>query len=185
LRDINTCGCLDPGNEKFFQSPSISLSTPKISTTWTACPTRSKTSSVPPRLFPPVYYQSEQELQFHHAARNDELFIAFNMNSSPIASSFPFISSELTSDRGILYGINRHITASSYSTAFLQNANSVVFATSGAGKSYAIKLEILRSLMLGAEVIVIDRNMNQASGRSGRWHLYQHFPRFREQDQSV
>ena len=79
------------------------------------------------------------------------------MNSSPIASSFPFISSELTSDRGILYGINRHNNSLILFDRFsLQNANSVVFATSGAGKSYAIKLEILRSLMLGTDVIVID-----------------------------
>jgi len=79
------------------------------------------------------------------------------MNSSPIASSFPFISSELTSDRGILYGINRHNNSLILFDRFsLPNANSVVFATSGAGKSYAIKLEVLRSLMLGADVIVID-----------------------------
>ena len=79
------------------------------------------------------------------------------MNSSPVASSFPFISSELTSDNGILYGINRHNNSLILFDRFsLQNANSVVFATSGAGKSYAIKLEIVRSLMMGAEVIVID-----------------------------
>jgi type IV secretory pathway VirB4 component len=79
------------------------------------------------------------------------------MNSSPVASSFPFISSELTSDRGILYGVNRHNNSLILFDRFsLQNANSVVFATSGAGKSYAIKLEVLRSLMLGSDVIVID-----------------------------
>lgn len=104
-----------------------------------------------------VYFQSEQGFNSTMPLGNDELFIAFNMNSSPIASSFPFISSELTSDRGILYGINRHNNSLILFDRFsLQNANSVVFATSGAGKSYAIKLEILRSLMLGAEVIVID-----------------------------
>jgi type IV secretory pathway VirB4 component len=76
---------------------------------------------------------------------------------TPIASSFPFVSSELTSDNGILYGINRHNNSLILFDRFsLQNANSVVFATSGAGKSYAIKLEILRSLMMGTEVIVID-----------------------------
>lgn len=87
----------------------------------------------------------------------DELAIGVNLNTSPAASSFPFISSELTSDNGILYGINRHNNSLILFDRFsLPNANSVVFATSGAGKSYAIKLEILRSLMLGAEVIVID-----------------------------
>jgi len=104
-----------------------------------------------------VYYQSEQGFNSTLPLGNDELYITFNMNSSPIASSFPFISSELTSDNGILYGINRHNNSLIIFDRFsLQNANSVVFATSGAGKSYAIKLEILRSLMLGAEVIVID-----------------------------
>ncbi|NCT55068.1 DUF87 domain-containing protein [Candidatus Falkowbacteria bacterium] len=104
-----------------------------------------------------VYYQAEQGFNSTLPLGNDELYITFNMNSSPIASSFPFISSELTSDNGILYGVNRHNNSLIIFDRFsLQNANSVVFATSGAGKSYAIKLEILRSLMLGAEVIVID-----------------------------
>jgi len=104
-----------------------------------------------------VYYQSEQGFNSTLPLGNDELYINFNMNSSPIASSFPFISSELTSDQGILYGINRHNNSLILFDRFtLQNANSVVFATSGAGKSYAIKLEILRSLMLGTDVIVID-----------------------------
>ncbi len=104
-----------------------------------------------------VYYQAEQGFNSTLPLCNDELFITFNMNSSPIASSFPFISSELTSDRGILYGINRHNNSLILFDRFsLQNANSVVFATSGAGKSYAVKLEILRSLMLGTDVIVID-----------------------------
>ncbi len=79
------------------------------------------------------------------------------MNSSPCASSFPFISAELTSDNGILYGINRHNNSLILFDRFqLQNANSVVFATSGAGKSYTIKLEVLRSLMMGTDVIIID-----------------------------
>ncbi len=104
-----------------------------------------------------VYYQSEQGFNSTMPLGDDELYITFNMNSSPIASSFPFISSELTSDQGILYGINRHNNSLILFDRFsLQNANSVVFATSGAGKSYAIKLEILRSLMLGSDVIVID-----------------------------
>lgn len=104
-----------------------------------------------------VYFQSEQGFNSTLPVGNDELYITFNMNSSPIASSFPFISSELTSDKGILYGINRHNNSLILFDRFsLQNANSVVFATSGAGKSYAIKLEVLRSLMLGSDVIVID-----------------------------
>ncbi|MDO8598723.1 MAG: ATP-binding protein [bacterium] len=107
-----------------------------------------------------VYYQAEQGFNSTLPLNNDELMIAFNMNSSPCASSFPFISSELTSNDGILYGINRHnnslILFDRYS---LQNANMVVFATSGAGKSYAVKLEVARSLMVGTDVIVIDPEM--------------------------
>ena len=104
-----------------------------------------------------VYYQSEQGFNSTLPLCNDEIFVNYNMNSSPIASSFPFISSDLTSNNGVLYGINRHNNSLVLFDRFsLQNANSVVFATSGAGKSYAIKLEILRSLMMGADVIVID-----------------------------
>jgi conjugal transfer ATP-binding protein TraC len=104
-----------------------------------------------------VFFQSEQGFNSTIPLCNDELYITFNMNSSPAASSFPFISSDLTSDHGILYGINRHNNSLILFDRFsLQNANNVVFATSGAGKSYAIKLEILRSLMMGTDVIIID-----------------------------
>jgi type IV secretory pathway VirB4 component len=107
-----------------------------------------------------VLFQSEQGFNSTLPMCNDELVISFNMNSSPIAASFPFISSELTSDDGILYGINRHNNSLILFERFsLQNANMVVFATAGAGKSYAIKLEILRSLMMGVDVIIIDPEM--------------------------
>lgn len=106
------------------------------------------------------FYQAEQGFNSTLPLGNDELQITYNMNTSPIAASFPFISSDLTSDNGILYGINRHNNSLILFDRFsLQNANSVVFATSGAGKSYAIKLEILRSLMMGIDVIVIDPEM--------------------------
>ncbi len=107
-----------------------------------------------------VLYQSEQGFNSTVPLGMDELVISFNMNSSPIAASFPFISTELTSDNGILYGINKHNNSLILFDRFsLQNANMVVFATSGAGKSYAVKLEILRSLMMGTEIIVIDPEM--------------------------
>lgn len=107
-----------------------------------------------------VLYQSEQGFNSTVPLGIDELVISFNMNSSPIAASFPFISTELTSDNGILYGINKHNNSLILFDRFsLQNANMVVFATSGAGKSYAVKLEILRSLMMGVDVIVIDPEM--------------------------
>ncbi|MBT3413408.1 MAG: DUF87 domain-containing protein [Candidatus Jacksonbacteria bacterium] len=102
-------------------------------------------------------WQNEQGFNSTLPIGNDELTVSFNMNSSPIASSFPFMSSDLTSDEGILYGVNRHNNSLIIFDRFsLQNANSVVFATSGAGKSYAVKLEVLRSLMIGADVIIID-----------------------------
>ena len=107
-----------------------------------------------------VLYQAEQGFNSTLPLCNDELMISYNMNSSPIAASFPFISAELTSDNGILYGINRHNNSLILFDRFsMQNANMVVFATSGAGKSYAIKLEILRSMMMGLDIIVIDPEM--------------------------
>jgi conjugal transfer ATP-binding protein TraC len=106
------------------------------------------------------FYQTEQGFNSTLPLGNDELLITFNMNTSPIASSFPFISSDVTSDNGILYGINRHNNSLILFDRFsLQNANAVVFATSGAGKSYTVKLEILRAMMMGTDVIVIDPEM--------------------------
>lgn len=87
----------------------------------------------------------------------DELEINRNMNTSPLATSFPFSSSDLTDDHGILYGINRHNDSLVIFDRFdLANANATVFATSGAGKSYTVKLELLRALMFNTEVFVID-----------------------------
>lgn len=107
-----------------------------------------------------AFYQSEQGFNSTMPLGNDELYVTFNMNSSPIASSFPFISADLTSDNGILFGINRHNNSLILFDRFsMQNANYVVFATSGAGKSYAVKLEVLRSIMLGTDVIIIDPEM--------------------------
>lgn len=88
---------------------------------------------------------------------HDEIGVVNSMNTSPLSTCFPFVSAELTSDEGILYGINRHNNSLILFDRFtLPNANSVVFATSGAGKSYFVKLEILRSLMFGIDVLVID-----------------------------
>ena len=105
-------------------------------------------------------YQSEQGFNSTLPLCNDELMISYNMNTSPIAASFPFISSDLTSNSGILYGVNRHNNSLILFDRFsLQNGNAVVFATAGAGKSYFVKLEVLRSLMMGTEVIIIDPEM--------------------------
>ena len=87
----------------------------------------------------------------------DELEINRNMNTAPLATSFPFSSSDLTSDQGVLYGINRHNESLVIFDRFkLPNANSTVFATSGAGKSYCVKLEVIRYLMMGTAVYIID-----------------------------
>lgn len=88
---------------------------------------------------------------------NDELAVWRNLDTASLSSTFPFVSAELTSNEGVLYGLNRHNNSLILFDRFqLENANSVVFAKAGAGKSYAVKLEILRSLMLGTDIIVID-----------------------------
>ncbi len=105
----------------------------------------------------PAYFQMEHAFTSTLPLCLDELEINRNMNTSPLATSFPFSSSDLTSDHGILYGINRHNESLVIFDRFdLPNANANVFAISGAGKSFAVKLEILRSLMLDTEVLVID-----------------------------
>jgi len=87
----------------------------------------------------------------------DMLATHFKLNSAPLSSFFPFVSFDLTSDKGILYGVNRHNSSLILFDRFaMENYNSIMFATSGAGKSYASKLEILRSLMFDTDVIVID-----------------------------
>jgi len=108
-------------------------------------------------LSKPARFQMEHAWNTTLPLGSDELYITRNMNTSPLSSTFPFTSSDLTSNEGILYGINRHNDSLVIFDRFkLPNANSVIFATSGAGKSFAIKLEILRSMMLGTDVIVID-----------------------------
>jgi len=87
----------------------------------------------------------------------DKLIISRNMDTTSLASTFPFTSSELTANEGILYGINQHNGSLVIFDRFaLENANSVIFAKSGAGKSYLVKLEALRYLMFGSEIIVVD-----------------------------
>ncbi|MBN1494578.1 DUF87 domain-containing protein [Candidatus Peregrinibacteria bacterium] len=102
-------------------------------------------------------YQTEQAFNTTLPVCTDELEVTLNMNTSPLSTLFPFNSSELTSNKGVLYGLNRHNDSLIIFDRFsLENANSVVFAKSGAGKSYAVKLEVLRSLMFGVDVIIID-----------------------------
>lgn len=105
----------------------------------------------------PALFEQEQGFRSTLPLAIDELNVHSKLNSSPVSSIFPFVSFDLSSDRGILYGINRHNSSLILFDRFsLENYNSVVFAKSGSGKSYAVKLEILRSLMFDTDVIVID-----------------------------
>ena len=105
----------------------------------------------------PALFQQEQGFRSILPIANDELKVHSKLNSSPLSSLFPFVSFDLTSDRGILYGINRHNSSLVLFDRFsLENYNSVTFAKAGSGKSYSTKLEILRTLMFDTEVIVID-----------------------------
>ena len=108
-------------------------------------------------LTKPAMFQMEHAWTSTMPLCMDEIEINRNMNTSPLAASFPFSSSDLTDDHGILYGINRHNDSLIIFDRFdLPNANSNIFATSGAGKSFTAKLELLRYMMLGTEVLVID-----------------------------
>ena len=105
----------------------------------------------------PTTLQMEQGFNTTTPIGTDQMQISRNMNTGALSTSFPFTSSELSRNEGILYGLNRHNNGLVLFDRFsLENANMVVFAKSGAGKSFAIKLEALRSLMMGVEVIVID-----------------------------
>ncbi len=105
----------------------------------------------------PAVLRAEQGFSSTLPLANDELDIANNLNTSPLSTTFPFVSSDLSSNEGILYGINRHNNSLILFDRFkMENANMVVFAKSGAGKSYSIKLEAFRSMMLGTSVIIID-----------------------------
>ncbi len=88
---------------------------------------------------------------------SDKLTVYTSLNTEPLSSTFPFVSFDLTSNSGILYGINTHNNSLVLYDRFeLENANAVVFGKSGGGKSYTVKLEILRSLVFGTQVLVID-----------------------------
>ncbi|MBQ8985559.1 DUF87 domain-containing protein [Candidatus Saccharibacteria bacterium] len=101
--------------------------------------------------------QQEQGLNSIMPQCTDQLQIRRNMNTGAISTSFPFTSADLTQDKGILYGVNMHNNGLVIFDRFsLENANMVVFAKSGAGKSFTVKLEALRSMMTGAEILIID-----------------------------
>ncbi len=115
---------------------------------------------------------SQQEQGFNSTVPQfaDELQVRRNFNTGALSTSFPFTSADLTQDNGILYGINMHNSGLVIFDRFtLENGNSVVFAKSGAGKSFAVKLEALRCMMFGTEIFIIDpeneyQRMSEAVG---------------------
>ena len=105
----------------------------------------------------PASAQQEQGLNSTIPQFSDQLQIRRNMNTGALSTTFPFTSADLSQDNGILYGINMHNSGLVIFDRFsLENGNSVVFAKSGAGKSFTVKLEALRSLMFGTEIFIID-----------------------------
>lgn len=105
----------------------------------------------------PASSQQEQGLNSTVPQFTDQLQIRRNMNTGAISTSFPFTSADLTQENGILYGINMHNSGLVIFDRFtLENGNAVVFAKSGAGKSFTVKLEALRSMMMGTEIFIID-----------------------------
>ena len=105
----------------------------------------------------PALFQQKEGITSVFPFALDELKVHSFFNSSPASSAFPFVSFDLTSNKGVLFGINRHNNSLVLFDRFgLENYNSIMFAKSGSGKSYTMKLEILRSLMFDVDVIVID-----------------------------
>ena len=105
----------------------------------------------------PALFQQEDAFASVLPVAEDRLGVHTKLNSTPLSTIFPFTSFDLTSDKGILYGINRHNSSLVLFDRFsMENYNSVIFAQAGSGKSYLTKLEILRSLMFDSDVIVID-----------------------------
>lgn len=105
----------------------------------------------------PASFQQEEGFLSTLPLEQDKLLIHNPMNTAPLASFFPFVSMDMTDNKGVLYGINRHNNSLILFDRFtMENSNMVVFAKSGAGKSYFVKMEILRSMMTGTEVIIID-----------------------------
>jgi len=159
------------GAERFFQF-GLYISIPADSLTELDDITKQVESTVGALLLVPKHASLQQEEAFKTTLPQgtDHLVITRNMDTTSLATTFPFISSTLSSNSGIMYGINEHNGSLIIFDRFTQeNANSVIFAKSGAGKSYLVKLEALRSLMFGAEILVIDpeeeyKNLCQAIG---------------------
>ncbi|OGD93904.1 hypothetical protein A2697_04880 [Candidatus Curtissbacteria bacterium RIFCSPHIGHO2_01_FULL_41_44] len=159
------------GAERFFQF-ALYVTIPADSREELDTITKQVESTLGSLLLVPKHATLQQEEAFKTTLPQgtDHIYITRNMDTTSLATTFPFISSSLTSNTGIMYGINEHNGSLVIFDRFsLENANSVIFAKSGAGKSYLVKLEALRSLMFGTEIIVIDpeeeyKNLCEAIG---------------------
>lgn len=146
------------GAERFFQF-GLYVTIPADSKEELEAISKQVESTLGALLLVPKHATLQQEEAFKTTLPQgtDHIFITRNMDTTSLATTFPFISSTLTQNTGIMYGVNEHNGSLVIFDRFNQeNANSVIFAKSGAGKSYLVKLEALRSLMFGTEIIVID-----------------------------
>jgi type IV secretory pathway VirB4 component len=120
----------------------------------------------------PALYQQKEGFNSSLPYGLDQIQIHTPMNTDPLSSTFPFVSFDLSSNEGILYGINKHNNSLILFDRFsLENSNFVIFAKSGSGKSYLVKIEVLRQLMQGVETIILDpeneyRALAEATGGS-------------------
>ncbi len=146
------------GVEKYFQfSFYITITADSVDELDTVSSRLESTLSSLLLISKPATLQMEEAFQSSLPMAADKLLITRNMDTTSLATTFPFTSSDLTSDEGIMYGINMHNGSLVVFDRFsMENANSVVFAKSGAGKSYYVKLEALRLMVFGAEVMIID-----------------------------
>lgn len=146
------------GAERFFQF-GLYVTIPADSKEELDAITKQVESTLGALLLVPKHATLQQEDAFKTTLPQgtDHIFITRNMDTTSLATTFPFISSTLTQNSGIMYGVNEHNGSLVIFDRFNQeNANTVIFAKSGAGKSYLVKLEALRALMFGTEIIVID-----------------------------
>ena len=159
------------GQERFFQF-GLYITIPADSQEELDTITKQVESILGSLLLVPKHATLQQEEAFKTTLPQgtDHIYIPRNMDTTSLATTFPFTSSSLTSNTGVMYGINEHNGSLIIFDRFSQeNANSVIFAKSGAGKSYMVKLEALRSLMFGTEILVIDpedeyKNLCEAIG---------------------
>jgi len=149
---------LTAGVERFFQF-SFYVTIPADSPEELNSVTKRVESTLGSLLVVSKHATLQQEQAFQSVLPNftDKLLVTRNMDTTSLATTFPFVSSELTDNVGVMYGINEHNGSLVIFDRFsLENANTVVFAKSGAGKTYLVKLESLRQLMFGTEIIIID-----------------------------